>query len=59
MKTPLNQRTVTVKITRSELISLMLACTSLSQGENRERWKELHAKLKVILDDFDEKNSEE
>ena len=59
MKTPLNERTVTLKLKRHEVISLMLACTSLSQGEHRERWRILHSKLKVILDDFDAKNTEE
>lgn len=56
MKTTLNQKTVTLKLKRIEVCNLMIACTALSQGENREHWKELHAKLKEIINEFDEKN---
>lgn len=59
MKTPHNQKTVTLKLKRIELCDLLLACTSLSHGENRTKWKLLHDKLKAILDEFDEKNFEE
>ena len=55
-ETPLNGRTVTVKIKRIELCDLLLACTALSDAtENTKKWDDLHEKLKKILDDFDAK----
>jgi hypothetical protein len=56
MKTPHNEKTVTLKLKRIDVCNLKLACASLSQGENRERWKVLHNKLKQILEEFDEKH---
>lgn len=56
MKTPHNEKTVTLKLKRIEVCNLMMACTALSQGDNREHWKHLHDKLKQILKDFDDKN---
>lgn len=58
MNTPLNQRTVTLKLKRIDVCNLMLATTALSEGENREHWRVLHDKLKEILDDFDAKNAD-
>lgn len=58
MKTPYNEKTVTLKVKRIELCDLILACTSLSQGERRTKWKILHDKLKQVLEEFDEKNFE-
>lgn len=52
-KKPANLRTVVLKVQRGELCDLILACTSLSQGENREKWKALKTKLKSILNEFD------
>lgn len=55
-ETPLNSRTVTVKIKRIELCDLLLACTALSDAtESTKKWNDLHEKLKKILDDFDAK----
>lgn len=56
--TPLNQKTVTVKLKRIELCDLLLACTSVSdslerEGQTAKKWNDLHDKLKVILDEFD------
>ena len=59
MKTPHNEKTVTLKIKRIELCDLLLATTSLSHSTEAKKWKILHDKLKQILDDFDEKNFEE
>lgn len=59
MKTPLNQKTVTLKLKRIEVCNLLIACTALSDGEHREHWKELHDKLEEILNEFDERNFEE
>lgn len=56
MKTPHNEKTVPLKLKRIEVCNLMMACTALSQEENREHWKEIHDKLKQILKDFDDKN---
>lgn len=59
-ETSLNQRTVTVKISRIELCDLLLACTSAQYQANDggEKWKRLHDKLKSQLDDFDKKIEE-
>ena len=59
MKTTLNQKTVTLKLKRIDVCNLMIACTALSQEENREHWKLLHDNLMQILNEFDEKNFEE
>lgn len=54
-----NNKTVNVKVTRHELCKLMLACTNLafdaSLGESsRKMWHDLHDKLKVVLNEWDE-----
>lgn len=59
-ETPLNQKTVTVKIKRIELCDLLIACTACSssvkeRGETGKKWDDLHDKLKAILDEFDKK----
>ena len=59
-ETPLNQKTVTVKIKRIELCDLLIACTKCSisakeSGETGKKWAVLHDKLKAILDEFDKK----
>lgn len=56
-KTPLNEKTVTVKMKRIDLCNLMLACTVLDDAtdENTTKWAKLHDQLKEILDDFDSK----
>lgn len=53
----LNQRIVTVKITRKELCNLMLACTCAKHnaGDDGAKWAALHDTLKEQLDAFDEK----
>lgn len=55
--TPLNEKTVTVKIKRIELCDLLLACTALDNATDEEtkKWAKLHDRLKEILDDFDSK----
>ena len=63
LKTPLNQRTVTLKIKRSDVISLMVACTAcgesaLKGGETARRWDYLHAILQQQLTAFDEKQED-
>ena len=59
-ETPLNQRTVTVKIKRIELCDMLLACTAVSaslkkDGRSARKWDDLHDKLAAILDEFDKK----
>lgn len=44
----INDKTVTVKITRGELCRLMLLCTTASLVEGKQ-WKELHDKLQDQL----------
>lgn len=61
-ETPLNQKTVTVRIKRIELCDLLLACTAVSSaakadGETGKKWDDLHDKLCAILDDFDKKHA--
>lgn len=48
----INDKTVTVKITRGELCRLMLLCTTASLVDGKQ-WKELHDKLKDQLEAFD------
>lgn len=56
-ETPLNQKTVTVKLRRIDLCDLMLACTAINEGDpETKKWAELHDKLKEILSDFDAKH---
>lgn len=55
--TPLNQKTVTVKMKRIELCDLLMACTALDEETNADnrKWAKLHDKLKAVLDEFDSK----
>lgn len=58
--TPLNQKTVTVKMKRIELCDLLIACTALDEETNADnrKWAKLHDKLKAVLDEFDSKQEE-
>ena len=51
----LNQRTVTIKLTRKELTDILLLCTY----QNFPKWRELHEKLYDQLIRADEKFSRE
>lgn len=53
MKTPLNQKIVTLKLKRIDVCDLLLATTALSNDVGAEKWKLLHNKLEQVLDDFD------
>jgi len=55
--TPLNQKTVTVKMKRIELCDLLVACTALDKetSADNHKWAKLHDKLKAVLDEFDNK----
>lgn len=53
-----NERTVTVKLTRGELIDLTLLCGAV-QAKDAKKWDELHEKLYKQLKAFDEKHFNE
>lgn len=60
----LNEKTMSVKLRRHDVIRLMLSCTNLAFDETlsenaRGMWKELHDKLKAQLEEFDEKHKDE
>lgn len=56
-KTPLNEKTVIVKMKRIDLCDLLIACTAFDRAtdKNTTKWAKLHDRLKEILDDFDSK----
>ena len=61
METPLNQKTVTLKLKRIEVSDLRLACTVIADslmrdGQTAEKWEALHDKLSETLKEFDEKH---
>lgn len=57
---PLNERTVTAKLTRIELCDLLLACLKCSQAVDApdNKWDRLHEKILGIIDDFDAKQTD-
>lgn len=57
MEKMLNEKIVTLKITRIDLCDLMLACTAIDNATDNDnvKWAKLHDKLKGILDEFDQK----
>lgn len=62
-KTPLNQRTVTLKLKRRDVVDLLVACaacgeSALKGGETCRKWDYLHAVLQQQLIAFDEKQEE-
>ena len=56
-----NQSTISVKITRSELIDLLLATTEIeyAQDQRPNKWSALHKKLYEQLKTYDSKHMEE
>ena len=59
-KTPLNQRTVTLKLKRRDVVDLLVACTSCGEaalrgGKLARKWDYLHAVIQQQLTAFDEK----
>lgn len=52
---PLNQRTITLKLTRIEVIDLMIACTAVSEASDADKWNTLHDKLAEYVAALDEK----
>lgn len=50
----MNNKIVTVKITRGELVDLMIACTVIGNAQDTgEKWKRLHDKLHEQLGVYD------
>lgn len=59
-ETPANQKTVTIKLKRRNVIDMMLASTEIQgaaqkAGESGEKWVYLHDVLKEQLEAFDRK----
>lgn len=52
-----NEKTLKVKLTRGELIDLLLLCGY--HDNDAEKWYKLHKKLFAQLKDYDEKHPEE
>lgn len=61
-KTPLNQRTVTLKLKRSYVVDLLIACASCSEkqqsNEFGDKWDYLHEVIRQQLDAFDKKQED-
>ncbi len=57
MEKMLNEKIVTLKLTRIDVCDLLLACTALDCGtdESNTKWAELHDRVAEILKAFDEK----
>lgn len=55
MKTPRNQRTITVKMKRLELCDLLVALSVVTENGASDKYKRLHDELIKQLDEFDEK----
>lgn len=60
MDKPKNFRTVTVKMTRRELVDLLIACSAVADSKGADaapnKWHKLHDKLREQLALFDLKN---
>ena len=59
-ETPVNQKTVSIKLKRRYVVDLMLACAEIQDaaqksGESGEKWAYLHDTLKEQLNAFDAK----
>ena len=57
LKTMPNQKSVTIKLTRHELIDLMLLCAA--HYDDGEKWKFLNQNLYAQLKSWDEKHLDE
>lgn len=59
-RTPLNMRTVTIKLARTKVVDLMMVCLLVASSDGAgQKWADLHDELKEALDAFDEKVKEE
>lgn len=53
MKKTLNERTITLKLQRIDICNLLIATTAAAQSSGAAKWRDLHDKLRGILDDWD------
>lgn len=51
-----NELIVNVRIKRIDLCDLLLACTAVYEDTGAKKWDQLHDKLQMILEQFDEKH---
>lgn len=51
----INERTITVKMSRRELIDTLIALQEVGRASNSKKWEALHDKLQKMLLEFDEK----
>lgn len=51
----LNNRTVTLKMTRGEVCDLLIACNTMPAVVESDKWKKIHDKMREQLDAFDAK----
>lgn len=56
MKT-LNQKTMTVKLSRRDVCELMIACAWAARDGGSAKWKKLHDILREQIDEFDLKEA--
>lgn len=55
-RVPLNMQTITIKLERTKVIDLMLACSLVGASDGAGRkWGYLHDELKAAVDAADEK----
>ena len=52
----LNQKEMTLELTRIEVCDLMLACGLLGNPNFDNKWDRLHDKLREMIDEFDKEN---
>ena len=60
MNDSLNEKTVTLKVKRIDLVNILIGLNSISidVGEASTKWSKLHDKLRAKLDEFDAKQAE-
>ncbi len=55
-RVPLNMQTITIKLERTKVIDLMLACSLVAASDGAgKKWDYLHDELKAAVDAADEK----
>ena len=55
-RVPLNLMTITIKLERTKVLDLMLACSLVAASDGAGRkWQYLHDELKAAVDSADEK----
>ena len=52
----LNQKTMSVKLSRSNVCDLMIACAWAARDGDGEKWKKLHDILREQVEAFDERS---